>query len=136
MTLPGGEIDPDREFQGQIFARHKIADESWNPWRIPGFIHRDTGIFLGAMGVASVQVAKFNGGQTAVIKHNCDILFTFVMEGSITLKGHGQEPHELKPGDAFVILPEMQIHYSNCSCDLELLEVALPGEFEAVIIDE
>jgi len=25
--------------------------------------------------------------------------------------------------------------YANCSDDLELLEVALPGEFETVIID-
>ena len=136
MTLPGGEIDPDREFQGQKFVRHRVSEAEWNPWRIPGFIHRDTGINAGTKGVASVQVAKFDGGQTAVTKHNCDIQFTFVMEGTMTLKSQGQEPHELKSGDAFVIPPDMQIHYTNCSDDLELLEVALPGEFDTVIIDD
>jgi quercetin dioxygenase-like cupin family protein len=68
-----------------------------------------------------VQVARFEGGETPVTSHNCDILFTFVMEGSMTVEGEGQPAHELLPGDAFVIPPDMKTRYTNCSPDLELL---------------
>ena len=132
MELPGGVIDPDREFQGQKFVHHKVAQAIWKPWRVAGFTHRDTGINAGTKGVASVQVAKFDGGQTTRTHHDCDILFTFVMEGSMTLHGQAQESRDLAPGDAFVIPPDMQTTYTNCSNDLELLEVSLPGIFETV----
>lgn len=130
MELPNDTINPDRKFQGQKFVHHKQAEASWAPFRIPGFTHRDTGINAGTSGVANVQVAKFESGTPPATRHTADILFTFVMEGSMTLQGGGQPAVELTPGDAFVIPPEMTTRYSNCSADLELLEVALPGVLE------
>ncbi len=45
----------------------------------------------------------------------------------MTLEGEGQPDQALEAGDAFVIPPEMVTRYRDCSDDLELLEVALPG---------
>ncbi|MEZ5812217.1 MAG: cupin domain-containing protein [Rhizobiaceae bacterium] len=135
MELPNGAANPDREFQGQKFVRHRKAEATWSPWRMPGFIHRDTGINAGTRGVASVQVATCDGGATAASSHDSDILFTFVMEGTMTLSGDGQDPAELEAGDAFVVPPGMKTQYDNCSEDLELLEVSLPGRFHTAVFD-
>lgn len=135
MTLPNGVGDPRREWQGQTFVHHIKDKATWSPWRLPGFIHRDTGINAGTKSVASVQVAAFDGGATAEAEHDTDILFTFVMEGTMTLRGEGQEPADLEPGDAFVIPPRMKTRYDNCSDNLELLEVSLPGEFGTRIVN-
>lgn len=133
MALPNGTGDSNREWQGQKFVHHIKDKAVWQPWRMPGFVHRDTGINSGTKGVASVQVAKFDGGKTSETSHDSDILFTFVMEGTMTLAGDGQPPAELEPGDAFVVPPAMNTTYENCSADLELLEVSLPGEFRTMV---
>ena len=54
---------------------------------------------------------------------------TFVMSGSMELKAGGQELQTLKTGEAYVIPPDLKYSISNCSTDLELLEIALPGKF-------
>ena len=129
LTLPNDARDPEREWQGQKFVHHIKDKAAWSPWRMPGFTHRDTGIGHGTKGAANVQVATFDGGETAETSHDCDILFTFVMDGRIVLHGEGQAPADLVPGDAFVIPPGMKTRYADCSDDLELLEVSLPGNF-------
>lgn len=133
MELPNNTINPNRTFKGQKFVHHKQAEASWFPFRIPGFTHRDTGINAGTNGVANVQVTKCESGNPPATSHNGDILFTFVMEGSMTLQATGQPTVELTAGDAFVIPPKMATRYTSCSADLELLEVALPGEFETKV---
>lgn len=129
MELPNGPADPQRRFQGQKFVHHRKSEASWGPWRMPGFTHRDTGINDGTQGVANVQVARSDGSQTCQTSHDSDILFTFVMEGTMKLHGEGQDPAELEAGDAFVVPPGMKTRYADCSDDLELLEVSLPGRF-------
>jgi len=129
MTLPNGTGDPDRRWQGQKFVHHIKDQATWQPFRVAGFRCRDTGIAEGTNGVAGVQVARFEGGTPPSIRHNCDIHFTFVMTGTMTLEGEGQENRDLEAGDAFVIPPNLWVRYDNCSDDLELLEVSLPGVF-------
>ena len=58
------------------------------------------------------------------------------MEGSLRLESENQPAAELTAGDAFVIPPGMATRYADCSPELELLEVALPGDFETEIISE
>ncbi len=130
MTLPNGKGDPDRRWQGQKFVHHIKDQATWQPFRVPGFTCRDTGIAEGTQGVAGVQVARFENGNPPALRHDCDILFTFVMEGSMTLQAEGQEAKTLEVGDAFVIPPGLATTYENCSPDLELLEVSLPGVFQ------
>lgn len=129
MELPNDTVNRDREFQGQKFCHHKLEEATWGTWRLPGFEARDTGISAATKGVAGVEVARFagQGAEPGVTSHNTDILFTFVMAGTMTLEGEGQAPHDLEAGDAFVIPPGMKTAYRACSNDLELLEVSLPG---------
>lgn len=127
MTLPTPHLRPDREWQGQRFVHNVGAKGTFQPFRLPGFVARDTTINTNTKGVASVMVARPDGGATAWTKHQGDILFTFVMAGEMTLHGEGKDPYRLSPGDAFVIPPGMATHYADATDDLELLEVTLPG---------
>ncbi len=129
MKLPNGVVNPDRDFEGQHFVHHRLAEASWDPWRLPGLEHRDTGINAGTGGVASVHVARRAVGTTPVWSHDTDILFTFVLEGRVTLAALGQDTSELSAGDAYVVPPDMKVQLSRASEDLELLEVSLPGVF-------
>ncbi len=131
LELPTEHFNPDRDFGGQRFCHHKVAEAVWQPWRIAGFEARDTGISEATKGVANVQVArKLEGSGDQITSHGTDILFTFVMEGTMTLEGEGRDPQDLTDGDAFVIPPGVRTRYTNRSSNLELLEVSLPAAVE------
>ena len=141
VELPTGVLNPDRVFGGQTFCRHQLKDAVWEPWRLAGFEARETGIGEATGGVASVQVARATkganggsaGGGEQVTSHTGDILFTFVMEGEVTLNGENQVAHRLEAGDAYVIPPHTKTSLTDRSADLELLEVALPARFETIV---
>jgi quercetin dioxygenase-like cupin family protein len=128
MTLPTATMRPDRMFRGQRFCRSEAKDAIWRPWRVPGFVARDTGIGEATGGVASVYVAK-PGGPIARIgtTHRTDILFTFVLAGTATLEAVGHRAHPLAEGDAYVVPPGLETALGEASPDLELLEVSLPA---------
>jgi quercetin dioxygenase-like cupin family protein len=127
MTLPTPHLRPDREWQDQRFVYNVGASGTFAPHRLSGFVARDTTIHANTKGVASVMVARPDGGETRWTKHEGDILFTFVMSGEMTLHGEGKDPYRLSPGDAFVIPPGLATRYTDATPDLELLEVSLPG---------
>jgi len=129
MVLPTPHIRPDREWNGQKFVHHQAGEASWAPHRLPGYVSRDTTISENTGGVADVRVVKRGDGEPEWRRHEADILFTFVMDGELTLEGESREPHRLEPGDAFVIPPDMRTCHSDPTDDVELLEVALPGRF-------
>jgi quercetin dioxygenase-like cupin family protein len=131
MELPNGVVNPDRDFDGQRFCRSEAAKAVWTPWRLPGFEARETGIAAATGGVASVKVARpadVSGGSVA--SHSADILFAFVLSGTVTLSGDQQGAHPLAEGDAFVIPPDLKTSLTDASQDLRLLEVSLPASFE------
>ena len=131
MELPTPQVRADRDFGGQRFCRSEAANAVWTPWRLQGFDVRETGIAAATGGVASVQIARASGpirGQ--VTSHTSDILFTFVLSGSVTLHGEGQGAHALTAGDAYVIPPDVKTSLTDGSTDLQLLEVSLPAAFE------
>ena len=134
FSLPNGVGDPAREWEGQTFVHHIKDRATWQDFRIPGFTGRDTGICAGTKGVAGIQVVRFVEGTPPRASHNADIHFTFVMDGTMVLRADGQEDRDLQPGDAFVIPPGMAAQYSACSADLELLEVALRGDFDTQLL--
>lgn len=133
MTLPNGPANPDRVFQGQRFVHHKAGEAIWTPFRIPGFQSRDTTIARHTQNVAGVHVIKPDFGETLWSRHDADILFSFVMQGSMILEGEGRDPYTLSAGDAFVVPPDMRVRYSDASDDFELLEVTLPGTFKTTL---
>jgi quercetin dioxygenase-like cupin family protein/catechol 2,3-dioxygenase-like lactoylglutathione lyase family enzyme len=128
MELPTPILNPDRDFSGQKFCRSEAAKAHWQPWRLRGFEARDTGIGEATAGVASVRIVRAVGpidGQ--VSSHTSDILFTFVLAGSLTLRAQGQDAQALGAGDAYVIPPSLETSLTDCSADLQLLEVSLPA---------
>jgi quercetin dioxygenase-like cupin family protein/catechol 2,3-dioxygenase-like lactoylglutathione lyase family enzyme len=134
MELPTPHLRPDRDFGGQTFCRSEVEKAVWRPWRLQGFEARETGIGAATAGVASVQVARPVGrcsGQ--VTSHTSDILFTFILAGSMTLHGEGQGAHALSEGDAYVIPPHLKTALTDCSEDLQLLEVSLPADFATIV---
>ncbi len=133
MELPTPQLRPDRRFDGQRFVHHKAAEAEWTDSRIPGFSARDTTISANTDGVAGVHVLRKSGAHSPWHSHHGDIHFTFVMSGTLVLEGEGQEPQDLREGDAFVIPPGLPVRYSTASDDIELLEVALPGTFTTSI---
>jgi quercetin dioxygenase-like cupin family protein len=134
MTLPTPVERPDREWQGQKFVHNLARDGVFEPFRIPGFEARDTTISDNTRGVASVMVARATGENSPWTKHDCDILFNFVLAGEMTLEGEGKDPYRLSAGDAFVIPPNMATRYTGATTDLQLLEVSLPGRFETKVL--
>lgn len=131
MQLPTPHVNPDRNFSGQTFCRSEAAKAVWTPWRLRGFESRDTGIGAATAGVASVHVARPAGPTDGrFTSHTADILFTFVRAGSVTLRGKGQDADALGEGDAFVSPPGLATSLTDCSADLQLLEVSLPAGFE------
>lgn len=135
FVLPTGKGDANREWDGQTFVHHVRSQADWQPFRIPGFTCRDTGISDGTKGVAGIQVARFEQGTPPKSSHDADIHFTFVMEGSVTLNADGQPSRDLQAGDAFVIPPGMVSQLTNCSAGLELLEATLRGNCKTTILE-
>ena len=135
LELPTGQLRPDRDFGGQRFCRHRARDAVWKPARLPGFSACDTGIAAATGGLANAQVARRTngGGDAAETSHDADILFTFVLEGGMTLRVPERESCALRAGDAFVLPPELRSAYERCTDDLALLEVSLPGAFATTV---
>ncbi len=133
MKLPNQTVNKNRKFKGQKFVHHKVKDAKWSQFRLSGFEARDTTISDNTQNIAGVQVARFIGGDGYWTSHNSDILFNFVMSGSLVLESEGKKSNQMKPGDAFVIPPNMKTKYSACTQDLELLEVSLPGKFDTTV---
>ncbi len=133
LGLPTPTLRPEREFEGQRFVRHVAAEATWQPFRLEGFECRDTGIAAATGGLATVRVARLR--ETAAKKryrHDADFLFTFVLSGSLSLDVDGRGARPVTEGSAFV-LPRGELSaLTECSADLELLEVALPGRFETI----
>ena len=129
MALPTADLRSDREWQGQRFVHNTGSSGIFAPFRLPGFAARDTTIAANTGGVASVMVARPDGWETVLTRHDSDILFSFVMAGGMVLEGEGEDPVHLSQGDAFVIPPGMATRYAELTPDLELLEVSLPGSF-------
>ena len=135
MELPTPHLRPDREWQGQKFVFNQAEGAEWVPSRLPGFVSRDTTIATNTRNVAGVQVLRKGQGDAEWAAHETEILFTFVMDGQMTLQGEGRDPHGLEAGDAFVIPPGMKTCYADASRDIELLEVSLPGAFKTILGD-
>ena len=131
LSLPTATVDPQRDFGGQRFVRHQAAEAAWRPFRLEDFECRDTGIAAATGGLAGVRVARARRTPaTKSWRHNAEFLFTFVLEGALTLKAEGRESRRVTAGAAFVLPAGMLSSFAECSPDLELLEVALPGGFE------
>ncbi len=135
LELPTKTINRNRVFSGQTFCHHQLKNATWQPWRIAGFEARFTGINTATNGLADVKVVRpiAIANPTKWASHTTDILFAFILEGSLELEVVTEGKHVLKSGDAFVMPPDRKSRMIHCSEDLEFLEISLPGEFKTVV---
>ena len=102
MELPTPHFRPEREFHGTKFVLHREAEATWEPWRIPGFEMRETGIGAATKGLAGVHVARrIPGTAVPATRHDTDILFGFVRTGSMTLDVEGHPEVRARRGGRF-----------------------------------
>ena len=128
LPLPTGAFRPDRDFGGQRFVRHQADRATWQPWRLDGFEHRDIGIAAATDGLAGVRVVRPAGvSSSGTSSHDGELLFLFVLEGTMTLGRHDGGPEPLGAGDAVVVPAGLTHWFADASADLELLEVTLPA---------
>ncbi len=126
LELPTGRSLPERDYGGQLFVRHHAAGARWTP-DAAGFLARDVGIAAATDGLADVRVVRPDGGTTLPRRHDGELSFGFLLDGSAILRVAGNSPAELEAGDAFVVPPGIDAELSDCSASLELLQVRLPA---------
>ena len=134
ITLPTGQELPEREYGGQLFVRHIASQAPWVPFRYSGFVEQDLGIGLATHGLAGARVVKTDGGRDwprATIPN--EFLFTFVMDGRVTLGVDGREPQELAARDCFVVPADQSYSLQDLSSDARLLEISLPADLVPVL---
>ena len=134
LELPTKTINRTRVFNGQTFCHHQLKNATWEAWRITGFEARSTGINGATNGLADVKIVrpKTTNIATNWTSHTTDILFTFILEGSLELEVVKEGKHALKAGDAFVMPPDRKSRIIDCSDGLEFLEISLPGIFKTI----
>jgi mannose-6-phosphate isomerase-like protein (cupin superfamily) len=126
LTLPTSRVDPQRDFGGQRFLWHVAAKARWQPWRVPGFECRDTGMSEATRGLAGARVVRPRSAlETPREIHDRELQFFFVLEGAATLACEGV--HRLAPGDAATIPAGVPYAFGDCADNLSLLEVTLPA---------
>ncbi|MCA8951488.1 MAG: cupin domain-containing protein [Planctomycetes bacterium] len=124
LELPNDRIDPAREFSGQRFVRHQGSGAVLQPWDIAGFDARETGIAKASGGAVGVRVVRPAEPDAAgELSHRDDRRFWFVLRGALTLR-RGGEAHRLTTDAACVLPPGEALTVTECTADLELLEVA------------
>ncbi len=129
LPLPNGTVNPAHDFGGQRFVHHVAAKAPWAPWRLAGFSARDTGIGAATGGLAGVKVARIAGTPKGeIVRHGGEFLFLFVLDGAATLDATGHGKQRFETGDAVTVPRDLPHSLSDCSGNLELLEVALPAE--------
>ena len=128
MALPTDEYLPGRCFDGQQFVFHKSSEATWGAPQADGFEQRDLGIATATRGLASVVVhRRVAGRQPSFATHNAELLLRFVLRGGLWLHAGDHEAAELGSGDCFALPAGTICSVTNCSDDLELLEVRLPA---------
>ncbi|MDB5691642.1 MAG: Cupin 2 conserved barrel domain protein [Alphaproteobacteria bacterium] len=120
MALPNGEAGPARLFGGQHFLHHVAANAPWIAWH--GAEAQVTGVRDATGGIAEARILR--RGVLPVIAmpaHDGELVFGFVLEGSVRLDHCGDHP--LGPADSFVIPPGEAWNMSEMSRDFRLLLV-------------
>ena len=127
LELPNARRRPKRDFSGQRFVRHIAASARWHA--AGAFEARDIGFNAATAGLASARVVRVRGGAAPppriAARHDAEFDFMFVLKGALTLDSVGA--HRLEAGDCCAVPAASDYAIADCTRDLELLEVLLPG---------
>lgn len=131
MTLPNQQYEPEHDFNGQRFVRYVAEGAAWNPWRLDGFQTSDTGIGKATDGLAGVRRVKLDQQPTTQqISHDTEFCFFFILSGAMTLHCENKQ-YSLAENDSIAIPGKIAYSLTQCSSDLEFLEVTSPAEFKS-----
>jgi mannose-6-phosphate isomerase-like protein (cupin superfamily) len=127
LALPTEAVRVDREFCGQRFVRYQPATARFTAAPIAGFEACELGIADATRGIVAVRLLRRHAPSRApagTYRHAAELLLHVVLHGELTL----DDVHRLGPGDAFVVPAGRPFSWRDASAELELLEVAVPGE--------
>jgi quercetin dioxygenase-like cupin family protein len=110
LALPTASLRPERDFDGQRFARHQAARASWR--RRSGVEVRDLGIAGATGGLVSAEVVRVTAAQAELRRERS--AFAFVLEGD-------------RAGDAFIIAAGEERAPAGLDPGAELLLVDVPA---------
>jgi len=132
LALPTNKVRAHRDFHGQRFVRHVAHTAEWQAWPGIGFESRDMGIAAATEDLAGARVVRprsprSGSPQFRVCSVDTEFLFTFVLQGSVSLDRTEQGPERLQAGDCFTMPAGLRYRLTECSDDLEFLEVSLPA---------
>jgi quercetin dioxygenase-like cupin family protein len=131
LELPNWTHKPEREFAGQRFVHHIAKEASWAASRLPGFEYRDLGIAEATKGLAGMRVHRIrDAGEVLDQGIENEFLFFFLLTGKLRLHVQGQEANSIQAGDCWVLPAMTDQTLSDCSQDVEILEVSLPGKLQ------
>ena len=120
MMLPNGRPGTARDHGGQLFLHHQAVKAAWAPWR--GAEAQETGVSEATGGLAEARILRPGASPVAAVPpHDGELVFGFVLEGSVRLDHEQAWP--LGPADSFVIPPGEPWRLSAASPDLRLLHV-------------
>ncbi|CAF4642608.1 unnamed protein product [Rotaria sp. Silwood2] len=129
--LPNTNQLSDHDYRGQHFVKYIAAEDKskWQPWRLSGFECRDTGISAATQDMAGVRIIRSKGDliKPQLYDHLAEFVFTFVLSGEFSLEIDRQRIEKLTAGDAFVMPQKLPYSVIECSKDIQLLELSLPG---------
>jgi quercetin dioxygenase-like cupin family protein len=120
MALPTGRHDSARRYGGQLFLHHAAATSPWMEWH--GAEAQATKVRDASGGLADARILRPGAlPAIAVPPHEGELVFGFVLEGSVRLDHRGAGP--LGPADSFVIPPGEAWTMGDASDDFRLLHV-------------
>ena len=127
MILPNQTVDKERVFNSQKFVHHKSSESTWKDWRIEGFECRDSGIESATNGLASVKVVRPTRSALNIelCSYDYDFVFMFVLQGETSFQKKEERFEDLNEGDSLTIPKGLKYAFSNCSDDLEILEIVI-----------
>lgn len=128
LALPNGSGDPGRTWDGSRFVRHVAADASHQPWRVPGWECRDTGIGAATAGLAGVRVARPVRPEPHTLAPDTEFALLVVLAGEVGLQVADGPVERLRPGSAAAVPGGLAHRLVDPSTDCEVLDVTLPAD--------
>jgi quercetin dioxygenase-like cupin family protein len=120
MALPNGGPDPSRLYGGQHFLHHAAAMAPWTRWH--GAEAQETNVGEATSGLIEARILRPGTSETiAVPLHDGELVFGFVLEGSVRLDHEGE--HALGTADSFVMPPGAAWRLRDPSHGFRLLHV-------------
>ena len=126
LELPNSKSDPSRNFSGQRFLFFQGEKTAWEK-HPSGGLFRDTRIGSATHGIADVRVLRpDNYKSNNTRSHQGELLFYFVLKGSMELNLEEQGSSPFNEGDSASIPPGLNYSFGKVSENTEILEVHMP----------